>query len=123
MRRVAAGGTALDPEVVAQQRGPASPVGALTPREREVLALMAEGRANGAIAAALVMTEGAVERHVSSIVGTLGPAVASARAGRARLPGQRLSASARRVPARARPPRPQGPTSPTRRPNDVADGQ
>lgn len=61
VRRVAAGGTALDPEVVSQlvaRRGPASPVGELTPREREVLALMAEGRSNGAIAAALVVTEG-----------------------------------------------------------------
>lgn len=75
VRRVAAGGTALDPEVVSQlvaRRGPSSPVGRLTPREREVLELMAEGRSNGAIAAALVVTEGAVEKHVSNIFGKLG---------------------------------------------------
>jgi DNA-binding NarL/FixJ family response regulator len=74
VRRVAAGGTAMDPEVVAQlvsRRGPASSVGALTPREREVLELMAEGRSNGAIAQSLVVTEGAVEKHVSSIFGKL----------------------------------------------------
>lgn len=79
VRRVAAGGTALDPEVVSQlvaRRGPASPVGALTPREREVLASMAEGRSNQAIAAALVVTEGAVEKHVSNIFGKLGLAQA-----------------------------------------------
>ncbi len=79
VRRVAAGGTALDPEVVSQlvaRRGPASPVGDLTPREREVLALMAEGRSNGAIAEALVVTEGAVEKHVSNIFGKLGLAQA-----------------------------------------------
>lgn len=79
VRRVAGGGTALDPEVVSQlvaRRGPASPVAELTPREREVLALMAEGRSNGAIAAALVVTEGAVEKHVSSIFGKLGLAQA-----------------------------------------------
>jgi DNA-binding NarL/FixJ family response regulator len=75
VRRVTAGGTAMDPEVVAQlvsRRGPASSVGALTPREREVLELMAEGRSNGAIAQSLVVTEGAVEKHVSSIFGKLG---------------------------------------------------
>lgn len=79
VRRVAGGGTALDPEVVAQlvaRGGPASPVADLTPREREVLALMAEGRSNGAIAATLVVTEGAVEKHVSSIFGKLGLAQA-----------------------------------------------
>lgn len=79
VRRVASGGTALDPEVVSQlvaRRGPASPVGELTPREREVLALMAEGRSNAAIAGALVVTEGAVEKHVSNIFGKLGLAQA-----------------------------------------------
>ncbi len=79
VRRVAAGGTALDPEVVSQlvaRRGPRSPVGELTPREREVLELMAEGRSNGAIAATLVVTEGAVEKHVSNIFGKLGLAQA-----------------------------------------------
>ena len=73
VRRVAAGGTALDPEVVAQlmqQRG--GPLDELTPREREVLALMAEGRSNHAIAERLVVTLGAVEKHVSSIFGKLG---------------------------------------------------
>lgn len=75
VRRVAAGGTAMDPEVVAQlvaRRGRATPLAELTPREREVLELMAEGRSNAAIAAAMVVTEGAVEKHVSSIFGKLG---------------------------------------------------
>jgi DNA-binding NarL/FixJ family response regulator len=70
VRRVGAGGTALDPEVVAQllvRSRRADPVAALTPREREVLQLMAEGRSNSAIAATLVVTEGAVEKHVNSI--------------------------------------------------------
>jgi DNA-binding NarL/FixJ family response regulator len=75
VRRVAAGGTALDPEVVAQLLGRAavttrSP--ALTPREREVLALMAEGRTNAGIARQLVVTPGAVEKHISNIFGKLG---------------------------------------------------
>jgi len=67
--RVAGGGTVLDPEVVAQlvtRRGRA-PLDALTPREREVLALMAEGRSNTAIARKLVVTDGAVEKHVKNI--------------------------------------------------------
>jgi DNA-binding NarL/FixJ family response regulator len=75
VRRVAEGGTALDPEVVAQllaRRGRASPLAELTPREAEVLELMAEGRSNAAIAESLVVTEGAVEKHVSSIFGKLG---------------------------------------------------
>jgi DNA-binding NarL/FixJ family response regulator len=73
VRRVAAGGTALDPEVVAQilARRRSSALESLTPREREVLALMAEGRSNQAIAEALVITPGAVEKHVSSIFGKL----------------------------------------------------
>ncbi|WP_035847597.1 response regulator [Kitasatospora azatica] len=70
LERVAAGGTALDPEVVNQLMG-ASPtrnaVTALSPREQEVLALMAEGRSNAAIAAGLVVTERAVEKHVANI--------------------------------------------------------
>jgi DNA-binding NarL/FixJ family response regulator len=74
VRRVAAGGTALDPEVVAQilarRRGGA--LDELTAREHEVLVLMAEGRSNQAIAEALVVTLGAVEKHVSSIFGKLG---------------------------------------------------
>ncbi|HZC41350.1 MAG TPA: response regulator transcription factor [Streptosporangiaceae bacterium] len=78
LARVAAGGTALDPEVVSQllaastASGHASGLAALTPREREVLALMAEGRSNAGIASALVLTAGAVEKHVASIFGKLG---------------------------------------------------
>jgi DNA-binding NarL/FixJ family response regulator len=69
VRRVAAGGTALDPEVVSQLLGgrSAQSLAGLTPREREVLALMAEGRSNAGIAAALVLTVGAVEKHIASI--------------------------------------------------------
>jgi DNA-binding NarL/FixJ family response regulator len=69
VRRVGNGGAALDPEVVAQllgRRGP-SLVDTLTPREREVLELMAEGRSNAGIAEALVLTVSAVEKHVASI--------------------------------------------------------
>ena len=74
LRRVGRGGTALDPEVVSQllARGRRRPLDALTPREQEVLRLMAEGRSNGAIAGQLVVTEGAVEKHVSSIFTKLG---------------------------------------------------
>ena len=74
LRRVGDGGAALDPEVVSQLllRGRRRPLDALTPREQEVLRLMAEGRSNGAIAAALVVTDGAVEKHVSSIFSKLG---------------------------------------------------
>jgi DNA-binding NarL/FixJ family response regulator len=74
LRRVAAGGTALDPEVVSQLLSRArrtDPLERLTPRETEVLRLMAEGRTNTAIAAQLVVTEGAVEKHVSSIFAKL----------------------------------------------------
>jgi DNA-binding NarL/FixJ family response regulator len=69
VRRVGAGGTALDPEVVSQLLGRRGSrlVDSLSPREREVLALMAEGRTNAAIAASLVITVGAVEKHVASI--------------------------------------------------------
>ena len=79
VRRVAEGGSALDPEVVSQLVGRArrdDPLEALTPREREVLALMAEGRSNAAIAAHLIVTERAVEKHVTSIFGKLGLAPA-----------------------------------------------
>jgi DNA-binding NarL/FixJ family response regulator len=75
VRRVAEGGTALDPEAVAQlfarRRGDA-PLDELTPREREVLGLMAEGRSNAGIARELVVTDGAVEKHISSIFMKLG---------------------------------------------------
>ncbi|MFI0961978.1 response regulator transcription factor [Streptomyces sp. NPDC021080] len=70
MERVASGGTALDPEVVSQLFGASRRVralDALTPREREVLALMAEGRTNHAIAAALTVSERAVEKHIANI--------------------------------------------------------
>jgi DNA-binding NarL/FixJ family response regulator len=70
VRRVADGGSALDPDVVTRLVGRkriASPVDGLTPREREVLALIAEGRSNASIAHELVVTVAAVERHVTSI--------------------------------------------------------
>jgi DNA-binding NarL/FixJ family response regulator len=69
VRRVAAGGTALDPEVVAQLLGGRSDsrLDTLSPREREVLALMAEGRSNAAIASELVLSVGAVEKHIAGI--------------------------------------------------------
>jgi DNA-binding NarL/FixJ family response regulator len=69
LRRVAAGGTALDPEVVSQLllRRSADPLDRLTPREHEVLRLMAEGRSNSAIGQLLVITESAVAKHINSI--------------------------------------------------------
>jgi DNA-binding NarL/FixJ family response regulator len=73
--RVAEGGSALDPEVVAQLVGRArrdNPLAELTPREREVMELMAEGRSNNAIATQMTVTERAVEKHVTSIFGKLG---------------------------------------------------
>jgi DNA-binding NarL/FixJ family response regulator len=75
VRRVAAGGSVLDPEVVAEMVGRKridSPLDRLTPRERDVIALMAEGRSNRAIADELVVTTAAVERHVTSIFDKLG---------------------------------------------------
>jgi DNA-binding NarL/FixJ family response regulator len=75
LARVAAGGTALDPEVVGQLLAAgrhARGLAALTPREREVLSLMAEGRSNAGIAATLVISAGVVEKHVASIFGKLG---------------------------------------------------
>jgi DNA-binding NarL/FixJ family response regulator len=80
LTRVASGGTALDPEVVGHllRAGPAgldrgaAGVASLTPREREVLALMAEGRSNAGIAAALGITPGVVEKHVANIFAKLG---------------------------------------------------
>ncbi len=72
LARVAAGGTALDPEVVSQLLAASRPeVAALTPREREVLTLMAEGRSNTGIGRALVLSTGAVEKHVANIFGKL----------------------------------------------------
>jgi DNA-binding NarL/FixJ family response regulator len=75
VRRVADGGSALDPEVVSTMLGRRrrdDPLSELTPREREVLELMAEGRSNSAIAEHLVVTERAVEKHVTNIFGKLG---------------------------------------------------
>lgn len=75
VRRVAEGGSALDPEVVSRMLGRSrrdDPLAELTPREGEVLELMAEGRSNVAIAERLVVTERAVEKHVTSIFGKLG---------------------------------------------------
>jgi DNA-binding NarL/FixJ family response regulator len=74
VRRVASGGSALDPEVVAMllgRRRREDPLAALTPREREVLGLMAEGRSNSAMADALVVSERAVEKHVTAIFSKL----------------------------------------------------
>jgi DNA-binding NarL/FixJ family response regulator len=75
VRRVAAGGSVLDPEVVARMVGRRridSPLDTLTPRERDVMVLMAEGRSNRGIAEQLVVTTAAVERHVTSIFDKLG---------------------------------------------------
>ncbi|MEU1470261.1 response regulator transcription factor [Streptomyces sp. NPDC005761] len=73
--RVASGGTALDPEVVSQlltRKASAKPLLSLTPRERQVLELMAQGKANGTIATELVVTERAVSKHIGSIFAKLG---------------------------------------------------
>jgi DNA-binding NarL/FixJ family response regulator len=75
LRRVAEGGTVLDPEVVGQllvRRRRDDPMRSLTPREREVLALMAEGMSNTAIARKMVVTDGAIEKHVRNIFTKLG---------------------------------------------------
>ena len=75
LTRVAEGGSALDPEVVSSMLGRRradDPLDALTPREREVLGLMAEGRSNAAIAEQMVVTERAVEKHVTGIFSKLG---------------------------------------------------
>jgi DNA-binding NarL/FixJ family response regulator len=75
VRRVADGGSAFDPTVVSRlvgRRQGEDPLDSLTPREREVLELMAQGRSNQAIAEKLVVTPGAVEKHVRSIFGKLG---------------------------------------------------
>ena len=76
VRDVATGGSALDPEVVTRLLGrymrPDDPLAELTPREREVVALMAQGRSNRAIAGELVITERAVEKHVTNIFNKLG---------------------------------------------------
>jgi len=75
VRRVAAGGTAMDPEVIAKLLAPrkatAGRVASLTPREREVLAEMAEGRSNAAIGHKLFLSESAVGKHIASIFGKL----------------------------------------------------
>jgi DNA-binding NarL/FixJ family response regulator len=75
VRRVAAGGTAMDPEVIARllaSRGGDEPLARLTPRERDVLELMAEGRSNAAIGQRLFLSESAVGKHTASIFGKLG---------------------------------------------------
>ena len=75
VRRVGSGGAALDPEVVSQllvRSRRVDPLGVLTPRETDVIRLMAEGRSNTGIASALVVSEGAVEKHVGSIFTKLG---------------------------------------------------
>ena len=75
VRTVAQGGSALDPEVVSQMLGRRrveDPLAELTPRERQVLTLMAEGRSNQAVAEVLVISERAVEKHVTSIFAKLG---------------------------------------------------
>jgi len=80
VRRVAQGGSALDPAVVAQlvgRRRSDDPLDELTPREREVLGFMAEGRSNSGIALRMVVTERAVEKHVTSIFSKLGLPAAS----------------------------------------------
>jgi DNA-binding NarL/FixJ family response regulator len=80
VRRVGAGGSVLDPAVVSQMLGrrrAEDPLEELTPREREVLGLMAEGRSNAAIAAELVVTERAVEKHVTGIFSKLDLAASS----------------------------------------------
>jgi DNA-binding NarL/FixJ family response regulator len=72
LRQVARGGTVMDPEVIAKLLNRAAPTDALTPREREVLGLMAEGRSNAAIAQRLHLSESAVGKHIASIFGKLG---------------------------------------------------
>jgi DNA-binding NarL/FixJ family response regulator len=75
VHRVAAGGTVIDPEVIGQllgRRRSGDRLETLTPREREVLGLMAEGLSNAAVARKLVVTDGAVEKHISNIFGKLG---------------------------------------------------
>jgi DNA-binding NarL/FixJ family response regulator len=72
LERVAAGGTALDPEVIGQLlRKPDPELASLTPRERQVLGLMAEGRSNSGIAGELTLSQGAVEKHIATIFGKL----------------------------------------------------
>jgi DNA-binding NarL/FixJ family response regulator len=71
VRRVAAGGTAMDPEVVAKLFARNRAIDRLTPREREVLELMAQGRSNAAIGGRLFLSESAVGKHIASIFGKL----------------------------------------------------
>ncbi len=72
IRRVAGGGTVMDPDVIAKLMSRSAPARELTPRENEVLGLMAEGRSNAAIAQRLFMSESAVAKHIASIFGKLG---------------------------------------------------
>ncbi len=108
-RRVADGGTALDPEVVAQllgaQRRRRAARASSPPREREVLELMAEGRSNAGIAGRSVVTDGAVEKHVTQLFAKLGLPPADdgppSRAGRAGLPRELTPDPATNVPSRS----------------------
>jgi DNA-binding NarL/FixJ family response regulator len=98
VRRVAAGGTVMDPEVIARllarNTGDGS-LAALSPREREVLALMAEGRSNAAIGQRMVITERAVAKHTASIFPQAGPAAVRRRQQACtRLPGRIARAAA-----------------------------
>jgi DNA-binding NarL/FixJ family response regulator len=72
VRRVAAGGTAMDPEVIGRLLERSGPLDVLTPREREVLGQMAEGRSNAAIASKLFVSEKAISKHINSIFAKLG---------------------------------------------------
>jgi DNA-binding NarL/FixJ family response regulator len=72
LRRVAAGGTAMDPDVVTKLIAGTPPLATLSPREREVLELMAEGRSNAAISQRLHLSDSAVSKHIAAIFGKLG---------------------------------------------------
>ena len=109
VRRVADGGSAIDPIIVStcsRERRSDDPLVELTPREREVLELMAEGRSNQGIADKLVITLRAVEKYVSTHLRQARPPV----------DGQRLAPRARRAPATCAPERPPAPQTPETRP-------
>ena len=121
VRRVAEGGTAFDPEVVAQllgRRRRDDPLSELTPREREVLSLMAEGLSNSAIAKRLWLTVGAVEKHISSIFGRLGLLPGDDENRRVRAVLTYLEGTRGAVGWRGRPPAERGSKPDSRRPGD-----